>query len=45
MGVDGIGRWDVLLPNDLTLDLEKWTVVSNKSSANGMDAPVIVLIR
>ena len=42
MGVDGIGRWDVLLPNSLTLDLEKWKVGSNKSSSNGMDAPVVV---
>ena len=42
MGVDGIGRWDVLAPNSLVLDLEKWTVGSNKSSANGIDSKVVV---
>jgi glycosyltransferase involved in cell wall biosynthesis len=42
MGVDGIGRWDVLAPSSLALDLKKWKVGSSKSSSNGMDAPVVV---
>ena len=42
MGFDGIGRCDVLSPSSLVLDLKKWTTGRNKSSANGMDAPVVV---
>jgi glycosyltransferase involved in cell wall biosynthesis len=42
MGFDGIGRCDVLAPSSLILDLKKWTTGSNKSSANRLDAPLVV---
>ena len=42
MGVDGIGRWDVIMPSSLALDLEEWSKSTRKSSANEKNQKVVV---
>ncbi len=43
MGPDGFGRWDVLIPNTLSLDLKEWKSSVKKSQANGINDSVIVV--
>lgn len=33
MGFDGIGRWDVLAPSSLVLDLDEWNIRKKKSAS------------
>ncbi len=40
MGPDGFGRWDVLVPSPLIIDLKKWPVSTRNSKANG-DSDVV----
>lgn len=35
MGMDGLGRWDVVVPSALSLDLENWPPAHRKSRADG----------
>lgn len=35
MGMDGLGRWDVVVPSALSLDLENWLPTHRKSRADG----------
>jgi len=42
MGIDGFGRWDVLVPSALTLDLTEWQASSRHSQADGRNATVVV---
>lgn len=42
MGIDGIGRWDVLLPSSLCIDTNKWQKSIRNSDANGINATVYV---
>lgn len=42
MGVDGIGRWDVLLLNSSILDLKKWQKTNKKYNSNGTSEQVVV---
>lgn len=43
MGPDGFGRWDVLIPSQLMIDLELWTVSSKVSQANGLNGVVVIV--
>lgn len=43
MGIDGIGRWDVLLPSSLCLDTEKWRPGNRNSAANGVNDTVHIV--
>ena len=40
MGPDGFGRWDVLVPSPLIIDLKKWSVTERESAANGVSGIV-----
>lgn len=40
MGPDGFGRWDVLSPSPLSLDLEKWPTSDCLSSSDGKNGTV-----
>lgn len=42
MAPDGFGRWDVLIPSSVFLDLRDWTPSDRGSSANGLNAPVVI---
>ncbi len=42
MGIDGFGRWDVLLPSSLSIDLSQWKKSMRNSMANGIDEKVII---
>jgi hypothetical protein len=42
MGLDGFGRWDVLAPSSLTLDLSVWRRSVRLSNADGSKKAVIV---
>ena len=42
MGADGFGRWDVLIPSKLIIDLKLWQKSIRKSSADGITEPVVV---
>lgn len=42
MGPDGFGRWDVLVPSQLSLDLTLWKTTKKLSPANGLNDSVIV---
>lgn len=42
MGLDGFGRWDVLAPSSLTLDLNAWRRSVRLSNADGSTKAVIV---
>lgn len=43
MGMDGIGRWDVLRPSSLCIDTDKWKPRETFSGYNGKDGPVYVV--
>ncbi|MBT3667847.1 MAG: aminotransferase [Opitutae bacterium] len=40
MGPDGFGRWDVLVPSPLIIDLKQWHVSQRNSQANGTSGVV-----
>ena len=40
---DGFGRWDVLLPSILCIDLDKWTSSNKNSFANGVNEEVVIV--
>lgn len=42
MSMDGIGRWDVLTPSPLAIDLEKWPQKTPKSGFNGVNGTVVI---
>jgi len=42
MGPDGFGRWDVLMPSNLALNLDIWKSKLVYSDANGIAKPVII---
>ena len=35
MGPDGFGRWDVLMPSSLSIDLDQWEPCSRKNQSDG----------
>lgn len=43
MGVDGIGRWDVLCPSPLCIDLEEWVPSTKPSRFDGRSGPVTIV--
>lgn len=42
MGPDGVGRWDVLIPSALCVDLEAWRPQGAPSDADGVHGEVVV---
>jgi glycosyltransferase involved in cell wall biosynthesis len=42
MGIDGIGRWDVLRPSSLAIDLDQWQRTRPIKNADGKNTPVYV---
>lgn len=42
MGIDGIGRWDVLRPSSLAIDLDQWQRTRPASHADGKTEPVYI---
>lgn len=42
MAPDGFGRWDVLMPTSLCLDLSEWSASDITSSADGTNASVFI---
>jgi len=40
---DGFGRWDVLLPSILFIDLDKWIPSNKNSFANGVNEEVVIV--
>ncbi len=42
MGADGLGRWDVLLPSALSVDLDIWKPSVRKNCANGFNGVVTI---
>lgn len=42
MGTDGIGRWDVITPSKLCLDLDKWEVSARQNASSGKDQPIVI---
>lgn len=43
MGPDGFGRWDVLIPNLLSIDLDKWIQSTKANTSNGEFKDVVVV--
>lgn len=43
MGVDGIGRWDILAPSILSLDLELWSKSVKVQSSDGVNGVVNIV--
>jgi len=43
MGPDGAGRWDVLAPSSLTIDLSVWESSKRRSDADGRNATVFIV--
>ena len=41
-GMDGFGRWDVILASALSLDLSEWKASDRKSPANGRNGTVFI---
>lgn len=37
MGPDGLGRWDVLIPNSLCVDVDSWKTTKENNMADGRD--------
>ena len=37
MGPDGLGRWDVLIPNSLCVDVDSWKTTKKNNMADGRD--------
>ena len=42
MGPDGLGRWDVLTPSPLVIDLDTWKVSSRENMHDGVSGSVVV---
>ncbi|MDC3335230.1 hypothetical protein OAV71_01865 [Opitutales bacterium] len=42
MGPEGLGRWDVLAPSSLVLDLKKWIPTRKNCTADGINETVVV---
>jgi hypothetical protein len=42
MGPEGLGRWDVLAPSSLVLDLKKWIPTRKNCTADGLNETVVV---
>src|SRR5690606_29484229 len=42
MGVDGFGRWDVIIPSQLFLDTGLWSASQRESRADGKNGAVVV---
>lgn len=42
MGPDGFGRWDVLIPSILSIDLDKWMPSTRKNNADGINDTVFI---
>ena len=40
MGIDGIGRWDVLAPSSLVVDVDDWKVSQSDNGFDGLDGEV-----
>lgn len=43
MGPDGFGRWDVLIPSQLALDLTLWNASKKCSMTNGLNGSVVIV--
>jgi len=43
MGPDGAGRWDVLAPSSLCIDLTEWQISQKSSQADGLNGVVYVV--
>ena len=43
MGPDGIGRWDVLVPNIISIDTLKWKASKRKQKNNGINGTVKIV--
>ena len=43
MGPDGFGRWDVLLPTSLSLDLEQWLPSRRIQQSDGKNIPIHIV--
>ena len=43
MGPDGFGRWDVLLPSTLSIDLKQWDSSVKNSQENGISGTVVIV--
>lgn len=43
MGFDGFGRWDILVPTILYIDLDLWKASKKKSTADGHSSPVTII--
>ena len=42
MGPDGFGRWDVLMPSPLSINLEHWAATTRDNDADGASGTVII---
>lgn len=42
MGADGFGRWDVLMPSSLAIDVNEWRCSGRKSDADGKNGVVFI---
>lgn len=42
MGPDGFGRWDVLLPSPVTINVDAWETSRRQNFSNGEDGKVVV---
>ncbi len=42
MGPDGFGRWDVIIPNNLIIDLLEWSPSRRQSDADGKNETVFI---
>ena len=43
MSFDGIGRWDVLAPSSLVLDLDQWSSSTRSSYNSGVNSKVVIV--
>lgn len=43
IALDGIGRWDVVIPSTLTIDTEKWASSTKKERFNGQNGTVKII--
>ena len=42
MGPDGFGRWDALIPSQLSIDLDSWVVSTRINNADGITGTVVI---
>ena len=42
MGPDGFGRWDVLMPSSLAIDLNSWVASTKQNDADGMFGSIVI---